>query len=418
MAYRVVVLIVVMWVLSSCRGVLIDENGWSGSSKEEFMEILQKDKYLSICDQGKLYNQIKSSGDTKLMSKMLVAYTHNLANGCIDLKSFYASQEAKKKREIDTYYKVASQKVDANVIIAQLKDGVAIEEILKPYIPTYPEFFALLDRYRLLKVSGKSSAKTLRKIRLNIERLKLMTHNLGENYVIINVPEFNVRFIEDKKTALKFGVVIGKYKKQTPIFSSKMQYIVVNPTWNVPDSIARKSIIPKVIKNPAYLNARNMVARKDYNLNGKKVDLAGIDWKPYLEDKEKYIPYKFIQRPSKRNSLGRVKFIFPNKYAVYMHDTNAKSLFKRRSRKTRSQSSGCIRLEKPLAMLHHVAAKYTNEAPEVVKAKYKSMKTHNIFLKAHIPVHTVYLTAFVDDCGNLIMSDDLYGFDRSQKLTF
>jgi len=418
MAYRVVVLIVAMWVLSSCRGVFIDQNGWSGSSKEEFMEILQKDTYLSICNQEKLYNQIKSSGDTKLMSKMLIAYTNNLANGCIDLKSFYASQEAKKKQEIDTYYKVEYQKVDSNAIMAQLKEGIAIEEILKPYIPTYPEFFALIDRYKLLKASGKSSDKTLRKIRLNIERLKLMTHNLGQNYVIINVPEFNVRFIEDKKTALKFGVVIGKYKKQTPIFSSKMQYIVVNPTWNVPDSIARKYIIPKVMKNSNYLKYKNMVARKGYDLNGAKFDPSSVDWKPYLKDKEKHIPYKFIQKPSKRNSLGRVKFIFPNKYAVYMHDTNAKSLFKKRSRKTRSRSSGCIRLEKPLTMLHHVAAKYSKEAPEVVKAKYKSMKTHHIRLKAPIPVHTVYLTAFVDDCGNLIMSDDLYGFDKSQKLTF
>jgi len=404
-------------LLSGCTGI-VDSNGWSSGNKEAFLKILHEDKYLSICNQEKLYNQIKSASDTKLFTKMFLAYTSNLANGCIDFKSFNASQEEKKKREIDTYYKFHFQRVDANAIITRLKNGDPIEEILKPYIPTYPEFFALVNKYKLLKAGGKTDKKTLRKIRLNIERLKLLTPNLGKNYVIINVPEFNVRFIEDQKTALKFGVVIGKYKKQTPIFSSAMHYIVVNPTWNVPDSIARKSIIPRVRNGSGYLNARNMVARKCYDLSCAKFNPAKVDWTPYLKDKKKPIPYKFIQKPSRGNALGRVKFIFPNQYAVYMHDTNAKKLFRSRTRKSRSQSSGCIRLEKPLTMLHHVASKYTYEAPEAVQAKYKSMETHNIRLKAPIPVHTVYLTAFVDDCGNLIMSDDLYGFDRSQKLTF
>jgi len=418
MRIKVLIMAGALLLLSSCTGI-VDSNGWSSGNKSAFMNILHKDKYLSICNQEKLYQQVKSSGDTKQLTKLFLAYTNNLANGCINRKSFNASQRSKMAREIDTYYKFDLQKVDSNAIIAKLKNGEAVEDILKPYIPTYPEFFALVDKYKLLKVGGKTDAKTLRKIRLNIERLKLMTHNLGKNYVIINVPEFNVRFIEDKKTALKFGVVIGKYKKQTPIFSSKMQYIVVNPTWNVPDSIARKSIIPRVRGGGAgYLRSRNMVARKCYDLSCAKFNPASVDWTPYLKNKKKHIPYKFIQKPSKRNALGRVKFIFPNKYAVYMHDTNAKSLFRSSTRATRSRSSGCIRLEKPMSMLDHVAAKYTNATPESVKAKYKSFKTHNIKLKAPLPVHTVYLTAFVDDCGKLIMSNDLYGFDKSQKLTF
>ncbi|MBN2824323.1 MAG: L,D-transpeptidase family protein [Campylobacterales bacterium] len=417
MRIKLLIMAGALMLLSSCTGV-VDANGWSSGNKSAFLKILHEDKYLSICDQEKLYQQVKSSSDTKQLTKLFLAYTNNLANGCINRNSFKASQKSKKSREIDTYYKCHLQKVDNNAIIAQLKNGTSVEDILKPYVPTYPEFFALVNKYKLLKAGGKTDAKTLRKIRLNIERLKLITPDLGTNYVIINIPEFNVRFIEDQKTAMKFGVVIGKYQKQTPIFSSKLEYIVVNPTWNVPDSIARKSIIPRVRNGSAYLNARNMVARKCYDLSCPKFNPASVDWTPYLKDKKKPIPYKFIQKPSKGNALGRVKFIFPNQYAVYMHDTNAKGLFKSRTRASRSQSSGCIRLEKPLSMLHHLAAKYTNESPEAVKAKYNSYKTHNIKLKAPIPVHTVYLTAFVDDCGELIMSDDLYGFDKSQKLTF
>jgi len=417
MRIKLLVVLAVLLLLSSCTGI-VDTHGWSSGNKSAFMKILHEDKYLSICNQTTLYNQVKSSSDTQLLTKMFLAYTHNLANGCINTKSFNASQAAKKRREVDTYYKFDIQKVDSNAIVAQLKNGETIENILKPYIPTYPEFFALVNKYKLLKASGKTDAKTLRKIRLNIERLKLLTPHLGKNYVIINVPEFNVRFIEEQKTAMKFGVVIGKYEKQTPIFSSAMQYIVVNPTWNVPDSIARKTIIPYVRNGSGYLNSRNMVAKKCYDLSCESFNPASINWTPYLQDKNKPIPYKFIQKPSKGNALGRVKFIFPNHYAVYMHDTNAKNLFKSRTRASRSQSSGCIRLEKPLDMLHHIAAKYTHESPQSVKAKYNSYKTHNIKLKAPIRVHTVYLTAFVDDCGDLIMSEDLYGFDASQKLTF
>jgi len=417
---RIKVLIVagVLLLLSSCTGV-VDSNGWSSSNKSSFLKILHEDKYLSICNEQKLYQQVKSSSDTKQLTKMFLAYTNNLANGCINRKSFHASQRSKMAREIDTYYKFDIQKVDANAIIAQLKNGTSVEDILKPYIPTYPEFFALVNKYKQLKARGDTDAKTLRKIRLNIERLKLLTPHLGKNYIIINVPEFNVRLIEDQKTALKFGVVIGKYQKQTPIFSSALQYIVVNPTWNVPDSIARKSIIPRVRNGGAgYLKARNMVARKCYDLSCAKFDPASVNWTPYLTNKKKHIPYKFIQKPSKRNALGRVKFIFPNKYAVYMHDTTAKSLFKGKSKHHRSRSSGCIRLEKPLTMLHHIASKYTQDSPASVKAKYKSLKTYNLKLKAPLPVHTVYLTAYVDETGVLIMSDDLYGFDKSQKLTF
>ncbi|MBN2824058.1 MAG: L,D-transpeptidase family protein [Campylobacterales bacterium] len=417
MRIKIVIMATALLLLGSCTRIA-DSDGWSSGNKSAFMRILHEDKYLSICNQESLYNQVKSSGDSKLLNKLFLAYTNNLANGCIDRNSFKASQRSKTSKEIDTNYKCHLQEVNATAILTQLKNGVSVENILKPYIPTYPEFFALVDRYKLLKAAGKTDANTLRKIRLNIERLKLITPDLGRNYVLINVPEFNVRFVEDKKTAMKFGVVIGKYDKQTPIFSSKLEYIVVNPTWNVPDSIARKTIIPYVRNGSGYLNGRNMVARKCYDLSCASFNPASVDWTPYLKNKKMPIPYKFIQKPSKGNALERVKFMFPNQYSVYMHDTNAKELFKSRTRASRSQSSGCIRLEKPLDMLHHLAAKYTHESPQSVKAKYNSFKTHHIKLKAPISVHTVYLTAFVDDSGELIVSEDLYGFDKSQKLIF
>ncbi len=416
MAYRLLVVLVLL-AFSSCTGLIVDGDGWRSSQKSEFKSILAEDKYLSICNKQSLYKQVLSSNNSKLMSKLLVAYTNNLANGCINMKSFNASQNAKKARNIDTYYKVDYQKVDATIILTQLKDGKSIEEILKPYIPTYPQFQILSDKYKTLKNSGKTDKKLLRKIRVNIERTKMMTHNLGKNYLIVNVPDFNVRFIEDGKTSLMFGVVIGKYVKQTPIFSSLMKYIVINPTWNIPDSIARKSIIPHMLRDGGYLARKGIVIRKSHSLDSAKVNRRSVNWKPYIRGKG-YVPYKFIQKPSSSNALGRVKFIFPNRYSVYMHDTTGKYRFKSRTKRMRVNSSGCIRLEKPITMLNHIATKYSDKSVDFVTAKYRSRKTYNLNLIHKIPVHTTYLTTFIDECNKLIVSDDIYGFDKSQRLNF
>ncbi len=119
MRIKLLVVLAVLLLLSSCTGI-VDTHGWSSGNKSAFMKILHEDKYLSICNQTTLYNQVKSSSDTQLLTKMFLAYTHNLANGCIDTKSFNASQAAKKRREVDTYYKFDIQKVDSNAIVAQL----------------------------------------------------------------------------------------------------------------------------------------------------------------------------------------------------------------------------------------------------------------------------------------------------------
>ncbi|SHO80386.1 Peptidoglycan-binding domain 1 [hydrothermal vent metagenome] len=416
MIYRLLA-VVLLLAFNGCTGLNVDSNGWRESQRSEFKKILAEDKYLSICNQRSLYKQVLGSNDSKLMSKLLVAYSNNLANGCIDMKSFNASQRAKKAKNIDTYYKIDYQKVDANLILTQLKEGKSIEEILAPYVPTYPQFKILSDKYKSLLKDRDVNKKLLRKMRINIERIKMMTHNLGKNYLIVNVPDFNVRFIEDGKTSLMFGVVVGKYVKQTPIFSSLMKYIVINPTWNIPDSIARKSIIPRMVRDSGYLARRGIVIRKAHSLESAKVNRNSVNWKPYIGGKG-YVPYKFIQKPSTSNALGRVKFIFPNKYSVYMHDTTGKYRFKSRTKNMRVNSSGCIRLEKPITLLNHITTKYTDKSIDFVTAKYRSRKRYNLNLVNKIPIHTTYLTTFIDENNRLIVSDDIYGFDKSQRLNF
>ncbi len=413
MKIKIVLAVVSAMVLSGCVGTP-DSEGWRNAQKSEFLEILKVDKYASICNQQALYAKVKESENSKLMSKLLVAYTNNLANGCIDLQSFEASQEEKQENKIATHYETYLQDVKASSITMKLRAGQSIEKILKPYVPEYDQFFDLMRRYTLLKKDPNTSKRTLRKIRLNIERVKLMKPGLGQNYALVNVPEYVVRIIEDKKTAVAMAVVVGKRKMQTPIFSADLSYITLNPQWNVPDSIARNEVIPDLLKNPNYLTEKRMVMRSSYDLNSEELTPDSVDLEAYVGGKGP-VPFKFIEVPSTKNGLGRVKFIFPNRHSVYMHDTQSKSLFKR---KVRTYSHGCVRLDKPVAMLEHISKNYTSTSAEEIQEKYDSLKTHYVKITKRLPVHTAYFTTYVDECGDLLVFNDIYGFDKSQKLNF
>jgi len=387
-------------VLAGCTGPK-DAEGWSSSQKNQFMKILALDKYASICNETSLYEKVKQSRNSRLMTKLLVDYTDNLANSCIEKNTL---------GEYGAYW----QKVSTSDIQRKLRAGQSIEQILKPYIPEYAQFKLLLDKYRILKESPEASASTIRKVRLNIERIKLMKPNLGKTYALVNIPEYRVRIIENDKTSLSMGVIVGRRKNQTPIFSENLQYIVLNPTWNVPDSIARKELIPKLMRDPAYLKKHRLVMRKDYNLDSPALSPSQVDLSAY-KGGEGPVPFKFIEVPSNKNALGRVKFIFPNHHSVYMHDTPTKYLFKR---KVRTFSHGCVRLERPKEMLKFLTEHYTNYTYEQAKKKYDSYKTEYMKIVKRLPVHTAYLTAYVDENGKLLLFGDPYGLDASQKLNF
>lgn len=413
MKIRVPAALLMALVISGCANTP-DEEGWRSSQKKEFLEILKEDRYASVCEQQPLYEKVKQTENSRLMSKLLVEYTENLANGCIDLQKFREVQAAKKKRKIESHYDLYLQKVDSTRILAQIKAGQTVENILKPYLPATEQFQKLVKTYHALQDNESVTPEQLRILRLNIERTKIMRSDLGEDYALVNIPEFMVRIKKGEQTALKSAVIVGQKDLQTPVFAEPMQYITLNPQWGVPDSIARNEIIPKVLKDPAYLARNNMVIRRDYNLDSQNVSLSDVNLAAYRGGRGA-VPFKFIERPSERNVLGRIKFIFPNSHAVYMHDTQGKSLFKR---EVRTFSHGCVRVEKPNEMLIYIASNFTDETPESIMEKYESLKTHHIPLKKRMMVHTAYLTSYVDSNGTVLMFNDIYGFDRDQVLNF
>ena len=158
-----------------------------------------------------------------------------------------------------------------------------------------------------------------------------MKPGLGDNYALVNIPEYTVRVIDTNGTAVAMAVVVGQRKMQTPVFSANLQYVTLNPQWGVPDSIARNEVIPDLLKDPNYLTKNRMVMRSSYDLNSEKLTPSSVNLKAYVGGKG-HVPFKFIEVPSEKNGLGRVKFIFPNQHSVYMHDTQSKHLFKRKVR--------------------------------------------------------------------------------------
>ncbi|MEN8108356.1 MAG: L,D-transpeptidase family protein, partial [Pseudomonadota bacterium] len=193
-------------------------------------------------------------------------------------------------------------------------------------------------------------------LRVNLDRARWVLHDLPQDFVVTDIAGFNVQYIRDGQEAWKTRAQVGKAYRKTPVFRDRIRYIEFNPTWTIPPTILKNDILPKVKKDPEYLRNKNMVV---LDQQGTQIDLATIDWSQYPG---KGFPYLIRQQPGPKNALGRVKFIFPNKHAVYLHDTPHKSGF---GRAERAFSSGCIRIQDPF----HFAELLLADKPDWDRAK-------------------------------------------------
>ena len=386
-------------------------------NKKEFLGILKNDKYASLCKEKDFYKRILQTKEIslqdKLLEELLLKYVDNLANSCIDIKDMNKKIAINQAKKIKNSYKVYRQKIDKENILSLYRSmDLKIDAIFTPYTPKHPLFFKFISH-----LNDKSiSKKELKKLRLNIERLKLMKHFKTDNFIQLNIPSYSFHFYENNTTSMNFGTVVGALEDQTPVFSSSLSYFIMNPTWNIPDSIAKKSIIPRMLKNKNYLSKKGIVIHKNYSLDSKKYKQSDIEWRQYLKKNVRYIPYKFIQLPSSTNGMGRVKFIFPNEYAVYMHDTIGTWRFKSSKKSIRAVSHGCVRLEHPKALIKHITKHYTKHTHTSVKKDYDSHRLKTVSLSKKLPLHVTYITAYFDKNDKLKFHNDLYGYDSLQKI--
>lgn len=253
---------------------------------------------------------------------------------------------------------------------------------------------------RLNALREKGPVVRLRKLELNMERLRWMPRDFGHEHFLVNQPAYEVYLVRDGKTVWKSRVVIGKPTNQTAFFSDVMEYMEFNPYWGVPQSIITKEMMPKLLRDPGWLDKQGYEL---YDRKGRRISSWDVPWEEYAGKRK--VPFDVRQPPGEKNALGRMKFMFPNAHAIYMHDTPMRHLFKRRKR---AFSHGCVRVAKPWEMAKLV----TGLSEKEIHRHVDSGKNHKLILPRKIPVHLAYFTAWPDDQGRIHYYEDVYGRDR------
>ena len=254
-----------------------------------------------------------------------------------------------------------------------------------------------------------SNPATVRKLLINMERWRWLPHDLGQFYVAVNVPEFVLRVTKEGKVVHTTRVVVGKTDKQTPIFGQDMQEVVFNPYWNVPNSIKTEEIRPYIAEGGGWFGGgawnTSVLERHNLKINygGREVDPSTLDW-----SRIDIRALNIYQPPGPTNVLGVVKFVFPNKHDVYMHDTPQRFLF---AKPVRAESHGCMRVENPDQLAAILLKEDQGWSSAKIASAIQGSYDQHIALQQKIPVYVQYFTLRVNEDGSISTFNDLYGHD-------
>lgn len=366
----------------------------------------------------------KISPTIKILRQRLVESNDLESNNC-DIDSMPQAQEYSDTQEVrlvtqgsdiieNDCFELFDESVKNAVISFQKRHGIEADGIVGPST----------RKYLNIPVENK-----ITQMRLNLERMRWMPRDLGEKFLVVNIPEYKLKMYDEEKVKLDMRIVVGKRKHPTPVFSHKMSFIVINPYWKIPNSIVTKEIIPKMLKEPDYLTKTGINVHQTWDINSDILDSNSVNWSLYIKEKttvepgdikenqtiavEKKLPiYRFIQVPSNTNPLGRIKFMFPNRYSVYLHDSPAKHIFEYDKR---AYSHGCVRLAQPKKLLEAIASSDINVDYTEANKFLEEIDKTQIQLDKKIPVHMVYLTSWIDEKGIVHFRDDIYKYDKIQK---
>ena len=247
----------------------------------------------------------------------------------------------------------------------------------------------------------------LDQLRMNLERWRWMPHELGSRYVLVNVPAYQMQVVEQERPVLAMRVIVGKPENPTPLFSDEMTHLIFSPVWNVPESIIRKEMVPRLTDDPSYLMRHDIEVVQGSGKNATIVDADSVDW----SDEDEVSRLAFRQAPVPENALGLVKFMFPNDFDVYLHDTPTESLF---NRPNRAFSHGCVRVENPVGFAHYLLADQPEWTTDRIATAMNGRREQTVTLKEKLPVHIGYWTAWVNADGSVTYNDDPYAFDQKQ----
>jgi len=241
-------------------------------------------------------------------------------------------------------------------------------------------------------------------IAVNLERLRWQPRDLGERFIRVNIPEYRLEVIEDGETALSMRAVVGRVDRPTPVLSAAVTYLEINPSWNIPQKIARDDVLPRVRRDPDYLAERDIRVYENWRPDARELEPHAIDWQS-IEPWD--LSFKLRQEPGPLNALGRIKFMFANPFSVYIHDTPNRDKFGARRR---CYSSGCVRVESPLTLATYLLQADDARGEDLLTA-VDSRETLQLGLPRPLPVHLVYLTAWADEEGVAHFREDVYDYD-------
>ncbi|WP_424494899.1 L,D-transpeptidase family protein [Salinimicrobium sp. GXAS 041] len=310
--------------------------------------------------------------------------------------------------------KSGEKNVRIPALVQRLKELEVLENSYTSQDSTYDsslqEAVKNFQKKKGLQVDGILGNSTIRELNMtpedrynqilaNLERWRWYPRDLGEHYILVNIPAFELAVVQDGDTVRNHDVIAGAKARPTPVFSDTLQYIVINPEWTIPPTIKEQDVIPSASADLSYLENNNISI---YSNDGEQVDPAAIDW-----NNDNVMNYNFVQESGPSNPLGRVKIIYPNDYLIYLHDTPAKALFQQNYR---AESSGCVRVENTIDLAAYVVEDQEWDL-EKINQTIHTGKTTQVKIKSRIQVHHFYWTAWRDN-GKTVFTEDVYDLDR------
>ncbi len=333
-----------------------------------------------------------------------LAYARDLAEGRVPA------------RDVDPkWLEARNDRPLADVLAAALaanRAGAALEDLA----PRHPQYVGLQHALQTYRQAAREhgdrplagdvvpASWRLREIALNLDRWRWMPRDLGNRHILVNIPGYELQVIDGDRPVLAMRVIVGRSDAPTPVFSDRMTSIVFSPYWNIPDSILQKETLPRLASDPEYLLRNQIEVVRGTGGSEQVVDPSTVDWSQPEETRG----LRFRQLPGDENALGLVKFIFPNHFAVYLHDTPGDALF---NRSARALSHGCIRVEKPVALADYVLHDQHRWTPEAIDAAMHSGQEQAVRLREPLPVHIGYWTAWVQPDGLVRFTQDPYSVD-------
>jgi len=253
------------------------------------------------------------------------------------------------------------------------------------------------------------AGERIKQIIVNMTRWRWQKHDLGDRYILVNIAHFDLKAYDSKQEVFSFPVIVGEDETQTPVFSDRIKTVVINPYWNIPQSIALNEELPELKKNPEHLVNRYIRLFASWDEGAPEIDSTTVDWSAVSPTRMKQ--YRLRQEPGPWNALGRIKFVFPNKYKIYLHDTPTQSLF---TRHKRNFSHGCIRVSEPLQLATFALSSQRDEewTPDLIIDSINEQERIGIGLSEKLPIHITYQTAWIDKHGIVCFNYDVYGRDK------